>query len=217
MIPRITTEQAVSDSLEDALEHGIIEIEPSLTCWECHHQYRNKSALNSHARQALHSPWKCKCEKAFSRVDDLKRHIHSHQRTKKHSCPYCSKFKNERGFSRKDHLVQHIRNYHHIEDSLTIGSVETHCCPHKNCVYHTVTRQLVEGVPCLNTRSELTKHLRAAHNESPFPCPKRGCSRVGSQGYFRKKDLLLHQKNQHPPSHSFEQASHRPVEVVESM
>jgi len=190
--------------LVDALEHGIVEIESGFVCLECSLRFRNKSALNSHARQALHSPWVCKCGKTFSRLDDLKRHANSYKRTTKHPCPYCSKFRDERAFPRKDHLAQHIRNYHHIEDDSADGPPELYCCHYKDCSYHTANRQFARRGPTLNSRSKLTKHLREAHNESPFPCPETGCHRVGSQGYFRKKDLIQHQKNQHPLSYSSE-------------
>ena len=47
------------------------------------------------------------------------------------------------------------------------------------------------------TRGELTRHLREVHDESPFPCQERGCSRVGGKGFFREKDLLKHVEDHH--------------------
>jgi hypothetical protein len=45
--------------------------------------------------------------------------------------------------------------------------------------------------------SDYTTHLRKAHDESPFPCPEPGCPRKNGKGYFRKRDLIKHQKKEH--------------------
>jgi hypothetical protein len=47
------------------------------------------------------------------------------------------------------------------------------------------------------TRGELTKHLREVHDESPFPCQEKICSRVGGKGFFREKGLLKHVEDHH--------------------
>lgn len=46
--------------------------------------------------------------------------------------------------------------------------------------------------------SDLTAHIKKVHSESPFPCQVWGCSRVGGKGYFRERDLIKHQKKDHP-------------------
>jgi hypothetical protein len=52
-------------------------------------------------------------------------------------------------------------------------------------------------------QKDLTKHLREVHDESLNPCDFPGCGRVGKKGFFRKRDLLKHQKDYHDDPHSF--------------
>ncbi|KAF4614363.1 hypothetical protein G7Y89_g15374 [Cudoniella acicularis] len=184
------------------------------TCHECKASLQTKAALDAHAKAAQHSPYSCKCGKLFSREDVLDRHIHSSQRTKTYPCPHCKKYRGAKAFSRRDHLTQHVRGYHHIEPSSDSENSQNSSllpptrrqkvlyCPHIGCLYyHNLSPIHRDGPQVLGkkfqTKSELTTHLRHAHDESLFPCTEANCSRVGGRGFFRKRDLLKHLKDFH--------------------
>jgi uncharacterized Zn-finger protein len=75
-------------------------------------------------------------------------------------------------------------------------------CPHEDCPYFRSQDSLVQHPfqdtdPAFRTQSQLTKHLREVHSESPFECTEPYCSRTGGRRFFRKADLLRHQKEHH--------------------
>ncbi|KAK2063013.1 hypothetical protein LY76DRAFT_243999 [Colletotrichum caudatum] len=53
------------------------------------------------------------------------------------------------------------------------------------------------------SQSDCTKHMKTAHNFTPFPCPVSGCNKTGSNGYTREKDLVNHRKKEHPDAVSY--------------
>ena len=126
-------------------------------------------------------------------------------------CTFCRKYRGHNGFKRKDHLTQHIRNYHHVElndDGRSMVLPLKHArCPHEECLQHGNRNRsdkndywsiAKDGEPPFKTQSALTNHLKLVHDESPFPCMKAGCTRVGGRGYSRKCDLFKHVKREHP-------------------
>ncbi|CZR65872.1 uncharacterized protein PAC_15772 [Phialocephala subalpina] len=187
-------------------------------CQQCQEQFENKTTLDDHAKQTQHGTHACICGETFSRFDCLNRHLHRFDPKILHPCLYCSRYSGPNAFHRRDHLIQHLRNFHHHGDP-----DETHdqqipfprkrparksitTCPHEGCKYHSQpsttspfygdSQQLV-----FRTQKEFTKHLREEHDESPFPCLAFGCDRTGKKGYFRKKDLLRHQREHASASH----------------
>ncbi|KAJ0352159.1 hypothetical protein COL154_002462 [Colletotrichum chrysophilum] len=49
-----------------------------------------------------------------------------------------------------------------------------------------------------STQAEYTKHMKEAHDFTPFPCNVAGCIKTGKKGYSREKDLINHRKKEHP-------------------
>jgi len=196
--------------------HGQIHGISTICCNECGTAFEKKSALALHAKHTKHAAYICKCGEKCSRLDVLKRHIKTFQPTTTHPCPYCNKFRDSKAFTRRDHLLQHWRGYHNIEpisDSDEFQSTmrtrprmrKELSCPHEDCPYFCSQdpqnqRPFQENDPAFRTRSELTRHLREVHNESPFECTEPYCSRNGGRGFFREGDLLRHQKEHHSMS-----------------
>jgi hypothetical protein len=77
-------------------------------------------------------------------------------------------------------------------------------CPHVECEHHRYYKGLFNGYQSdskdapFQKQSDVTKHLKEVHNESPFPCDIPGCDRTGGKGYARQKDLKNHRAKQHP-------------------
>jgi hypothetical protein len=196
--------------------HGEISVNSRLCCDECGTPFEKKAALALHAKHTKHAAYICKCGKRCSRLDVLERHIRTFQPTTTHPCPYCNKFRGSKAFTRRDHLLQHWRGHHNIElisDSDKSNSAmgtrprlrKSLSCPHEDCPYSfsqnsQAQHPFQEINPAFRTQSELTKHLREVHSESPFECTEPYCSRNGGRGFFRKGDLLRHQKEHHPVS-----------------
>jgi hypothetical protein len=184
--------------------HGSCYDDLSPSCQACGLAFLTKAAVNQHAKQTQHSPYRCHCGKTFSRIDVLSRHVQTFQSSSRFPCPHCEKFAGIKGFARRDHLIQHLRVYHRIQVHLegTVKSPTEYTvrrmhlsCPHQDCLSHPDTT--LPGSQIFESQSELTKHMRAVHNECLFPCTETGCSRVGGKGFFRKRDLLEHQRTHH--------------------
>lgn len=80
-------------------------------CAVCHKAYQNASALDSHAREATHRAYKCKCGTSFNKHSALKRHINTKDAPKTFACTLCSN-----KFTRIDKLRDHCRQYHRVTD-----------------------------------------------------------------------------------------------------
>ncbi|TVY73544.1 Zinc finger protein [Lachnellula suecica] len=197
-----------STTIPDGL-HGQSSDDMGTHCNECDAQFDKKSALKIHAKHTKHAPHLCKCGKRFARLDILDRHIHTFQPITTHPCPYCNKFRGSKAFPRRDHLLQHLRQRHNIE---TISDTDEFpsfhhtgrdlSCHHEDCPYfrtlsHPGRNPFQERGGVFRNQSELRKHLREVHSESPFECTEPYCSRKGSRGFFRKGDLLRHKKEHH--------------------
>ncbi|KAF2093255.1 hypothetical protein NA57DRAFT_23935, partial [Rhizodiscina lignyota] len=124
----------------------------------------------------------------------------------RHPCPHCKKYRGNNGFKRRDHLTQHLRNYHHIDVDEREGHVDswdgtrivdTSRCPLAGCPQYREQRLHWQDEPIFPKRRDYTEHMKKVHNESPFPCPEPGCDRIDGRGYFRKVDLIKHQKKEH--------------------
>ncbi|CZR65871.1 uncharacterized protein PAC_15771 [Phialocephala subalpina] len=171
------------------------------TCQECNTVFRNKATLDSHASQTQHAPYICICGKACSRFDVLNRHVDKFNPKALYPCPYCSRFSGLKGFHRLDHLTQHLQTYHNIDrQSPARTSIKKPLiCPYEECPSHSrifANSPSPENPDCIvfRTRKDFTEHLRQVHNDSLFPCTVLGCDRIGGKGYFRKRDLLKHEK-----------------------
>ncbi|CZR70122.1 uncharacterized protein PAC_20023 [Phialocephala subalpina] len=199
-------------------QHAQIQPLAANTCQQCNIRFENKITLDNHAKQTQHGTYACVCGETFSRFDCLNRHLDRFNPGVLHPCLYCSKYSGSNAFHRRDHLIQHLRNFHHHADpdethDLQISFHQKRparkripTCPHDGCAYHSQpsTASLFSGNSqqlVFQTQKEYTKHLREVHNESRFPCPALRCDRIGGKGYFRKKDLLKHEREHSGASH----------------
>lgn len=164
------------------------------TCHQCGEVFWCREALSGHAASTGHAAYACEevgCEATCSRYDVYVRHKALHREdVPRFPCPHYKRHRGRDGFKRKDHLTQHLRNYHHIGEEDVVGDSKS--CYHEDCsAYREQPRY--EG-HAFKKSSDYTAHVRKAHDESPYPCTKPGCNRVGGKGYFRERDLMKHQK-----------------------
>jgi hypothetical protein len=174
--------------------HGSCYDDTRPSCQACGSAYLTKAAVNLYAKQTQYYPYRYHCGKTFSRVDVLSRYIQTFQSSSRFPCPHCEKFAGIKGFARRDLLIQHLRVCHQIQVHLegTVKSPTEYTvrrmhlsCPHQDCLSHPDTA--LEGSRIFESQSELTKHMRAVHNECLFPCTETRCSRVGGKGFFRNE------------------------------
>lgn len=173
-----------------------------LQCRECHERFSVVEHLNRHARQKKHQAFECQklhCSARFTRLDDLRRHNRTHQpNAKQYQCQHCGMT-----FSRNDHLTQHLRSFHRL-GLLQGSSMSPRSCPHGSCPQHRPSDEVsLETMPFIESKDYI-EHMRLVHDESLFPCPEPGCSKVGGKGYFREMDLVKHRKKLHVPIQSLE-------------
>lgn len=194
--------------------HGIVQGGNRTNCQQCNLHFSSRAVLEDHARETQHAPYRCRCGKPYSRLDVLHRHIRISQSGASYPCPHCKRHRGSRAFSRRDHLTQHLRGYHNMESGDDSDDTSSPAsprkrktafkCSHETCstsggmasLPHQQSPRMAMG-RTFQTRSELTRHLREDHDESPFPCQELGCSRVGGKGFFREKDLLKHVEDHH--------------------
>ncbi|KAK1850094.1 CROL alpha [Colletotrichum chrysophilum] len=162
--------------------HRRLETSHPFSCAECKEVSKSKAKLQQHAIEAQHSPFACK-----------------HRR--------------KNGFKRRDHLVQHIRGYHKFEADEKLGDILPSrrgkhgippVCPYPGCEFHRgdffkyLSAEEQRSTKPFSTQAEYTKHMKEAHDFTPFPCNVAGCIKTGKKGYSREKDLINHRKKEHP-------------------
>ncbi|KAK6071888.1 hypothetical protein SCUP515_07672 [Seiridium cupressi] len=191
-----------------------VEGDHPLACIECGEISPSRAQLQAHANLKQHSPFQCICGKKFARLDVLHRHFDSYGRDMpKFPCTFCKSHRGKLGFRRRDHLVQHLRGYHKfdLEEIYNISPSNRTpklqnwpVCPHPGCESHRPSsfRYLsdelqLEEAP-FKKQSDLSKHLKVVHDETPFPCNFPGCDKAGGKGYVRQKDLMKHHAAKHP-------------------
>jgi hypothetical protein len=156
------------------------------------------------------SPFRCKCENQFAKLDTLQRHIRKFQSsTRDFVCrePDCAK-----AFQRKDHLVQHLRHGHRYSDAEVQARFPARkvivndkpICHFTSCPYYRDAgfrdQPLAwqdENKP-FTKQADYTKHMRDVHEWSPYPCDVPSCDKKDKKGYFSQKALLKHRQEQHP-------------------
>ncbi|KAI1164562.1 hypothetical protein F5B18DRAFT_615217 [Nemania serpens] len=160
-------------------------------------------------------PFKCLCEKQFTRLHTLKRHI---QGTQKHlpvyPCSECAAYQGQHGFKRKDHLVQHLRSFHKYgHDELptvfaprNARRLNIPVCHFESCEYYRdpTFKDLPIGQQESNrpfdTQSDYTRHMKVEHDWSPYPCRAPFCAKYDGKGFFNYTALEKHCKEKHPGS-----------------
>jgi hypothetical protein len=187
--------------------HRKVENYGAIVCNECSLHFADDSALDFHTRQTQHGPHACICGVTFTRLDDVDRHLQTFNPMMLYPCSYCNKHSGPNSFKRQDHLSQHLRGYHNI-DSLVKSpdhgkrkppknpKASKLSCPHVDCPYHqdTPTLDRENTRKYFDSRKDFTEHLREIHDESPYSCDFPRCGRIRGRGFFRRRDLLKHQK-----------------------
>ncbi|KAF4838491.1 Zinc finger protein Gfi-1 [Colletotrichum siamense] len=183
------------------------------SCAECRKEFKSLAQLQQHAIEAQHTPFACVCGKGFARLDVLYRHLDSFgNQMPKYPCQFCKKHRGKNGFKRRDHLVQHIRVYHKFEAEEKLGDILPsrrgkygipQVCPYPGCEFHRgdsfkeLSAKEQRSSKPFSTQAEYTKHMKEAHDFTPFPCNVAGCVKTGKKGYSREKDLINHRKKEH--------------------
>ncbi|TPX15957.1 uncharacterized protein E0L32_000291 [Thyridium curvatum] len=152
-------------------------------------------------------PFECKCGDSFTKRTSLHRHILSlRESDTTFECTEagCTRYRKEKAFQRKDHLVQHLRTYHKwTPDQLAarfpsrpIRPSMLKVCHFSNCPCYrddSFTDLPIEtrvlNTP-FKTQSEYSKHMKDAHEWTPFSCDVPGCDKSGKKGYFSETALV---------------------------
>ncbi|CAI0646806.1 unnamed protein product [Colletotrichum noveboracense] len=193
--------------------HRRLETSHPFSCAECKEVSKSKAKLQQHANEAQHSPFACVCGRKFARLDVLNRHLDSlGNQMPKYPCSFCKKHRGKNGFKRRDHLVQHIRGYHKFEAEEKLGDILPSrrgqyivppVCSYSGCEFHRgdsfrdLSAEEQRLTKPFSTQAEYTKHMKEAHDFTPFPCNVAGCIKTGKKGYSREKDLINHRKKEH--------------------
>lgn len=194
------------------------QLRPSLTCGvlDCSITFKREYERDRHqifphtGRHSVvsESPFICKCDQQFARLDTLLRHIRRFQDLPSgFHCEDCKK-----GFKRKDHLVQHLRHFHRLQDAEIVIQFPTRkivknvipVCHFTSCDHYrddSFTAQplkIQEEIAPFAKKSDYTEHMRKVHKWSPYPCTIPLCDKVDKNGYFNEKALQKHILEKHP-------------------
>lgn len=192
-------------------DHGRVDLGQPHLCGDCGQDFGGSYLLCQHAQEESHQPFACICNARFSRPDTLSRHLRANDNgLPRYPCRYCRKRSGKNGFRRRDHLIQHIRGYHKFNPEEKIPDFHSYwnppltlTCSHKTCPsyrepsFHCLPRREQERTKPFDNRTEYNKHMRRAHNQTPFPCEVAGCGRVGAGGFITEKALINHHKLKH--------------------
>ena len=198
------------------VDHGLIQSGSKIQCDECKEEFRIIDDLRLHATTRRHGAYTCKCTKTFTRSEDVQRHLGKFSsRMPSHPCPYCKRHRGMDGFQRKDHLTQHLQNYHHLELDTIHPWKGIRTCSHPECPQYRgpefdllARQEQIEQKPFAKI-TDFTRHMRALHDESPFPCSVPHCSKIRGKGYFRERDLVTHHKKAHPEAPAYSRSENK--------
>ncbi|KAH7160614.1 hypothetical protein EDB81DRAFT_755255 [Dactylonectria macrodidyma] len=210
-------------ALASMLEHAPVSTGATNECIECGETFNLKSDLDFHGSDERHSPFACTCGSRFSRRDVLVRHLKTKNNARpQHPCPFCKRHRGKSAFHRKDHLKQHVDEYHKIDieerlpEMKSLGLVSTRskdviafgchipdCRDYRDVHFYVQSDQEQKETAPFTKYSQYTKHLKAMHETTRFPCPVPGCDRVGGKGFQRGKALISHHQSTHPDRPSF--------------
>lgn len=94
--------------------HGPIQSPEPNTCQECTQSFFSSVELERHAKSVHHAAFKCRCDKPYARLDNLKRHENQIPRF---PCPHCTRYTGVNSFAHEDDLTQHLQTYNRIKNS----------------------------------------------------------------------------------------------------
>ncbi|KAH9893849.1 hypothetical protein F4778DRAFT_748717 [Xylariomycetidae sp. FL2044] len=193
--------------------------------WELHRHQDHDPHAPGHFAINDGPPYVCQCGlPAFAKKDTLFRHIRIYQDSvEEHRCPECTEGR-PRSFKRKDKLVQHLQHFHKFSDAeiasrfprrKVIKNFNPVChiasCPYyRDDEFRSLPLDAQERDMPFSTQTEYTKHMREAHDWSPYPCTIPGCNRKGKDGYFNQKALLKHREDKHPDAEPLTLERRRP-------
>ncbi|KAI1173448.1 hypothetical protein F4777DRAFT_580919 [Nemania sp. FL0916] len=146
----------------------------------------------------------------------IKRHIRNTLRIDKklvplHPCTECAVRSGSNGFSRLDNLKQHLRSMHGFRDEDLAARFPTRqtpkltiaVCHVVGCEYSRVPEFVEWSIDVQHDnrpfakQADYTKHMKLAHDYSPYPCTTTGCDKVGRNGYFSITALEKHRQDKH--------------------
>ncbi|KAM0335217.1 hypothetical protein ACHAQA_000259 [Verticillium albo-atrum] len=130
----------------------------------------------------------------------------------KYPCRYCLRYRGRNGFRRGDHFIQHVRSQHPQIPGATLTARRSNLaqfeapltCPHPDCPsyrgesYWDLEASEQDRDRPFEGQKDYNKHMKEAHDETPFPCPGPGCDKVGAKGYLQEKALIKHYTDKHP-------------------
>ncbi|KAI1335278.1 hypothetical protein F5Y15DRAFT_255594 [Xylariaceae sp. FL0016] len=157
-------------------------------------------------------PFKCKCNKQFSRLPSLRRHIESFDSSlPQWPCEDCAAHQGKDAFRRKDHLVQHLRVFHKLDQTdldarftprkARVYDVRTchfkHCEHYRDESFQELALGDQEDRRPFARQSDYTAHMKKDHDWSPYPCDVPDCKKTQGKGFFSSIALVNHREKHH--------------------
>jgi uncharacterized C2H2 Zn-finger protein len=176
--------------IDTKMPHAPLVQQKKFKCETCDKAFSRKNDLSRHMQTHTgEKPHVCEtCGKAFARYSDLTMHMRTHSGVKPHVCKTCDK-----AFSQSGHLAMHLRT-HSGEKPFVCETCGMAFSKSNTLVRHMRTHTREQPYECktcgkaFSESGHLARHTRTHTREQPYEC--KTCGKVFSRSDSRTSHVI---------------------------